>query len=214
MNVFSPAVGALGAGVRALGWGERVALEVLRSRLDSVAPDHVEGHAHCAEEPHALSSLPERMAGLLDRALVQTAQGGRAEFFSKIVDQLVPDEARILGALSDGSRSPLVRIRTRTRSGGVGESILENASLIGRTANAVLPALTPAYVAHLRGLGLVATGPEDPGLKEEYEILLAEASVLEATRSSGLGLGPVVERRSLFLSRLGQELWTASQPPT
>ena len=73
----------------------------------------------------------------------------------------MPDEARIISALSDGSASPLLNVYARTRAGW-GEVVLENMSLIGKTANLALPQLTPMYVSHLLSLGLVESGPETP----------------------------------------------------
>lgn len=152
------------------------------------------------------------MRRLLDRALEQSAADGRLALFDKLLDELVPDEARLLGALSDGSASPLVTIRARSR-GGAGAPLLENASLIGRTANLTLASGTPIYVAHLLNLGLLQVGPEDPDLKEEYEILLADPTVLRALASATHGVVPArVERRTLTLSPLGRELWEATSP--
>src|SRR5207249_837465 len=82
-------------------------------------------------------------------------------------EQLIADEARIISALSDGSSSPLVSVHDWTRRRVQGRAVLENASLIGRTANVALPAMVPSYVSHLLSLGLVEVGPEDPDLKDD-----------------------------------------------
>ena len=84
-------------------------------------------------ESTGVEPLNAKMSRLLDRALNQGTRDSRAEFFQRLVDQLVADEARIIGALSDGHASPLVNVRSRTRESGVPE--LENASLIGRSAS-------------------------------------------------------------------------------
>jgi hypothetical protein len=128
-----------------------------------------------------------------------------------IVDQLVPDEARIIGALSDGSASPLLNVYGRTRAGLVGEVVLENMSLIAKTANLALPQLTPMYVSHLLSLGLVESGAEDSSMKDEYEILAADITVLDAIKKAGRGPIPArVEKYTLRLSGLGLELWAAA----
>jgi hypothetical protein len=191
-------------GVRIAAWAEEQAVALLRSRL---FPDGVAPAAPVAIEP---PTLEVRMRRLLDRALEQSSAESRMALFDKLVDMLVPDEARILGALSDGSASPLVNIRARTRS-GASELLLENASLIGRTANLTLVARTPAYVSHLVALGLVELGPEDPALKNEYEILLADPAALKSLAAASRGMVPArVERRTLLLSSLGRELWSAT----
>jgi hypothetical protein len=151
------------------------------------------------------------MRELLDRALDQSTSSSQVELFNHILDQLVADEARIIGALSDGSSSPLVNVYDWTRRRTPGRAVLENASLIGRTANVALPAMVPTYVSHLLSLGLVETGPEDEDLKDDYEVLMAEAAVLNAIKNASRGpLTAKVDKFTLTLSGLGQALWEAT----
>ena len=151
------------------------------------------------------------MRRLLERALDQSTAGSETELFHRILNQLVADEARILGALSDGSASPLVNVHAWRRPRVPGRAVLENASLIGRTANVVLPNMVPAYVGHLLSLGLLETGPEDPAMKTDYEVLMAESMVLQAVaNASGGPLGAKVDKYTLTLSGLGQSLWAAT----
>ena len=89
--------------------------------------------------------------------------------------------------------------------------MLENACLIGRTANVALPAMVPQYVGHLLSLGLVETGPEDPDQKADYEVLLAEPMVLQAIKNGSRGpLAARVEKLTLSLSGLGRGLWESA----
>ena len=63
----------------------------------------------------------------------------------------------------------------------------------------------------LLSLGLVETGPEDPALKTEYEVLMAEAMVLQAIKAASLGpLSAKVDKLTLRLSGLGESLWAAT----
>lgn len=157
------------------------------------------------------TALGEKLDQLLSRALSQSTSSGQDELFHRILDQIVPDEARMISALSDGSSSPLVSVHALTRAGLLGEALIENASLVGRTANVALPAMTPTYVGHLIALGLLEVGPEDEELKDEYQILLADTDVLKAIRSGSRGPLPArVERRTVRLSALGQSLWGAA----
>jgi hypothetical protein len=157
--------------------------------------------AAAAEPPSA------EMETLLARSLVQSAGHGRNEFYAKLLHELVPDEARILSALSDGSTAALVHIERRGVISG-DKRRLENASSIGRTAALTLPHLTSTYVSHLLRLGLVEIGPEAPELKLDYEALLAERPVREALKAAETGpVPPRTLRRALRLSPLGQELW-------
>jgi hypothetical protein len=195
-------------GVKVANWYERQIFGFLRSRMDAVtppAPPLPPSPAKIAE------SLDVKMHALLDRAIEQSTTSSRQELFHKILDQIVPDEARIIGALSDGSASPLLNVYSRTRAALVGEVVLENMSLIGRTAHLALPHLTPMYVSHLLSLGLVESGPEDAAMKDEYEILAADTAVLRAIKRASLGPIPArVEKYTLRLSGLGIELWAAA----
>jgi hypothetical protein len=199
---------AVRTGFKVAGWTERQVMGALRSRLEASAPLALNAATSVASSPATMQS---KMSSLLDSALSQSSASSRQMLFHKILDQIVPDEARILGALSDGSASPLLHVYGRTRAGLVGEVVLENASLIGKTANLGLPQLTPTYVSHLLSLGLVESGPEDPALKDEYEILAADISVLKAIKQAARGPIPArVDRYTLRLSGLGIELWAAT----
>ena len=196
------------AGVKVANWYERQFYGFLRSRMDAVAPPLPPLPPSPAD---ILESLDAKMHTLLDRAIEQSTASSRQELFHKILDQIVPDEARIIGALSDGSASPLLNVYARTRTGLVGEVVLENMSLIGRTAHLALPHLTPMYVSHLLSLGLVEKGPEDTALDTEYEVLMAETPVLAAIKSASRGpISAKIDKYVLSLSGLGRSLWEAT----
>ncbi|MGN6162725.1 MAG: Abi-alpha family protein [Marmoricola sp.] len=212
-----PGVGAvLSVGARTLRsaasvarWSERTALGLLEARLEAASRPALPP-APPGTTPR-VEGLNSKLGRLLRQAVDQTTLGGQQELFHKILDQLVPDEARIVGALSDGSASPLVNVYRRTRGGLVNEVVLENMSLVGKTANLALSAQTPTYVSHLLTLGLVEIGPEDPALKVEYEILCADTAVLKALKEASRGPVPArVERQTLRLSGLGLALWAAA----
>lgn len=202
---------AVQLGVKVVGWAERQAMTALRTRLDAAAPRELTSGRAAADASTSAESMQTKMTSLLDRALSQSSSTSRQMLFDKLLDQIVPDEARILGALSDGSTSPLLHVYARNRAGLVGEVILENASLIGKTANLGLPQLTPTYVSHLLSLGLLETGPEDAALKAEYEILAADTLVLRAIKRASRGPIPArIDKYTLRLSGLGKELWAAT----
>jgi hypothetical protein len=193
------------AGVRGL----RSAVSPLRTAgSTSRLPDDAVGARPAPDE--LTTSLRTRMAGLLARALQDTPGTARAELFHRLIDHLTPDEARILGALADGQAVPVVHVFAWSRAGLAGNATLKNASLIGKLANVNLPHLTPLYVNRLRALGLVEIGPEIPHLKDDYQVLMADAGVMRAVKkASRTPLTARTERHSLRLSQLGHELWTA-----
>jgi hypothetical protein len=185
---------------------ERLALGALRARMDAVAPP---GQLPSASNTDALASPRALMAQLLERSLTEDASAGRQDSHVAVLRQLVPDEARILATLATGPPAPLVHVLARAS----GERILENASLIGRSAALTLPSRTPAYVTHLLALGLVETGPEDSENKQGYELLMADRAVRAALKQGELSKLPArTIKRTLMLSAQGRELWEASQP--
>jgi hypothetical protein len=185
--------------------GERLMLSLLKQRMEllELPPP---GAPHGADVSSDAPGTAEAMEELLARSLEQTTTGGRSELFARIVRELVPDEARILACVS-ATATPLVHVETLS-----GRRVLENATMLGRTAALSLPQMTGGYVSNLLRLGLVEVAPECPELKVEYEILLADRVVREALKQ---GVGPVPARalrRSLRLSAIGRELWEAAKP--
>jgi hypothetical protein len=203
--------------INAASWSERQIFGLIRSGMHAppaalTAPPGA--NAEIEESDDNTESLDAKMHGLLDRAVGQDTASSRQELFHKVLDQIVPDEARIISALSDGSASPLLNVYARTRAGLGVEVVLENMSLIGKTANLALPQLTPMYVSHLLSLGLVESGPEDSSMKDEYEILAADTAVLQAIKTASRGPIPArIEKYTLQLSGLGLELWAAASVP-
>jgi len=158
-------------------------------------------------------TVEEKMSALLSRSMHDTPNESRRTLHEVLVGELVPDEARILSALSDGSSYPLVHIA----GPGVGsyqKLVLENASSVGRAAGVALPDRVHLYVSHLRRLGLVEVGPEDHSLKDEYDILLTEPNLRALIAAIGKGpRGARIIRRTVRMSDLGRELWEAASSP-
>lgn len=206
LGLTDRAVDAAKMGFKLASWGEEQLATLVKNRLEALdtAPRPLQP---AQAEPSGSDSLHTKLGRLLDRALDQSTSGSQQELYHRLLDQLVADEARIIGALSDGASSPLVNVHSRSRN----QVVLQNACLIGRTANVALPHMVPQYVDHLLSLGLVETGPEDPSRKADYEVLMAEPMVLKAIKSASRG--PLIartEKLSLRLSGLGKGLWAAA----
>jgi hypothetical protein len=191
---------------RGLAAVEAAALRLLADRMLASTP----------KRPELSSPSPRRdpdtspegvMSALLSRSLQSDTASSRADYHLALLRQLVPDEARILAALAAGPPAPLVTIYRR----GSSDVVLENASLVGRTAAVTVPSLTPRYVTNLHRLGLVEFGPEDENGKQGYELVLAERDSRAALKAGELGKLPArVERRTVRLSAHGRELWAAT----
>lgn len=168
------------------------------------------GAAGNGEVTDALGHTPaELMESLLQQSIEQTPDDGERSLAEKMLRELVPDEARILAALSDGTEYVLVDIVAR---GGPerGKPILAGASNVGRRAGVVLPEQVPVYVSHLLTLGLARRGPENESLADEYAILLTDPAVIHARESSSGLRPPRVLRSTVAISQLGAVVWKAT----
>ncbi len=151
------------------------------------------------------SKAANKLSALLTEAVEQSAAQAREHLIVRILDDIEPDEARILAALSDGTTYPLIHVVTRSSFGTTGARLLENVSTVGRSAGIALPDYVPIYLARLRRLGLVTVAPETPEHADGYELLASETFVRETREAHD---GPTrLLRRTLSLSRLGRDLW-------
>jgi hypothetical protein len=165
------------------------------------------GTPNDAPEP----SPTQLMDSLLRRSIDQDPAAGERSLVDLMIRELVPDEARMLAALSDGSAFPVIDVVARG-GGESGRVLLGNASSLGRQAGVVLPERVPVYLTHMLALGLAQRGGEDPKLREEYEILLTEPAVMKARAHPPAGLRrPRTVRATVRISDLGRSVWTASR---
>jgi hypothetical protein len=198
---------------------ERSVLGELRRRLDNVdplhdgrpAPDEAPPRPSGTAPPKQTEPLRVAMAELLMRSIEQTAQRAREYLYLGILRQLLPDEARILSALADGSTYPLVHVDCRT---GVATTrrLLANASTAGRAAGVAVPASVPRYLTRLRHLDLVEVGETDPALAVQYDICLTEQLVRDAEDAARATGRARIVRQTVRISPLGRELWDACHP--
>ena len=153
--------------------------------------------------------LRNAMGELLERSVESTRADSRDYLYGTIISQLVPDEARILAALSDGTHFAAMDVVQKLRRGKT-RVVMAHASAVGRQAGLVTPDSTPTYLTRLHGFGLVEFGPEDESLSVQYDILATDATVQEARRSVRGNVKIV--RKSLQLSAFGAQFWAAADP--
>jgi hypothetical protein len=166
------------------------------------------------QAPPGAEPLRSAMNELLERSVEVDRKASREYLFGNIISQLVPDEARILAALSDGSRFAVLDVVVKGRGRTTARTVLANASTVGRAAGVIAPDDTPTYVTRLHRFGLVQVTAEDPALAMQYDVLAIEAAVqaaiagVEAARSGT----PRLSRKTLLLSAFGREFWAAADP--
>jgi hypothetical protein len=185
-------------------------LAQVKQRLDEAA----EADRRRAHDGHdgPVDARAALLHELLQASLYADTHRSRENLHLRILRSMVPDEARILAALADGSRFPLMHIETRGL--GATRTVLANASTVGRVAGVHLNSAVPVYVTHMRDLGLVEEGPQDDTLSDQYALLGSEdyARRAESEAQDSTRLGAKVIRRTLHISPLGAELWTACRP--
>ncbi|HEX4705654.1 MAG TPA: Abi-alpha family protein, partial [Pseudonocardiaceae bacterium] len=154
------------------------------------------------------------MAELLNQSANADAARATEYLYTTLLRQLVPDEARILAALADGTPRPAVDVIVRTTLGATQRTVLRNASSVGKQAGVSAPGDVPAYLTRLYRMGVVDIGDEDPALSEQYDILLTDQVVRaaeEQARQARKGAARIV-RHTVAISALGSRFWAASDP--
>lgn len=165
-------------------------------------PRHEWAHARSdqqrVEPDDSPDALRRRGAELLDRSRdVWAAQLGHPAY-SRILDELAPDEARILLYLMQSGPQPSVDVRT----GGLrsGTLIAPGLSMIGARSGVRFIERVPAYLNNLARLGLVWFSKEAVRDPMEYQVLEAQPDVLAALHSVTFAK---VVRRSIQLTPFG-----------
>lgn len=198
---------------------EQRVLKELKQRLDRLedrgGETTVSVMAFSVEAAEPTPAQKQRAAGemmrkLLEASSEQTREQAQAAYYAMIVGRLLPDEARILSALSDGSAYPLIHVHSAAKMGLSSTPVLENMSSIGKNAGVQWPEMTRGYVQRLLAAGLAEIGPEDYTLITRYEMLETEEAVRRALdQIRKAGNRSQVKRRTLRISELGSNLWEA-----
>jgi hypothetical protein len=212
---------AVGAWLRGAAWGINATVRAGRrlneaaasgesaSELIAEARDEtIAGlrHAIGVGEEDRIRSLRQRGAELFERAARLDAQGDAVHpGFDRIIDQLAPDEARILRLLVNDGPQAIVYVNRAAPLGIGAREVARRLSLIGREAGCLHPDHVPAYLDNLVRLGLVAIRRDPVPDEHAYQVVEAQPDVVEAMRSAG---GTIFRarsaRRSVHLTDFGQ----------
>lgn len=200
--------------VRGARAAEDAALQLLRDRLERVDETTLEQPDSGDPSRGPDQALAQQMRALLERSADQSREQAQHDYFHWILGQLMPDEARILSALADGSAYALVHLGAGPALGGLGRRVLDNFSNVGKAAGVFWPELTQRYIRHLRDLDLVESGPEDPAMKLKYELIESDSAFRAAAERIGKQPGTRARpmRRTLKLSSVGRQFWDACNP--
>lgn len=166
-------------------------------------------------EEDRIQSLRQRGAELLERAARLDTEGDAVHpGFDRIIDQLAPDEARILRLLVNDGEQAIVYVNKAAPLGIGAREVARRLSLIGAEAGCLHPDHVPAYLDNLVRLGLVAIRRDPVPDEGAYQVLEAQPDVVEAMRSVG---GTVFRarsaRRSVHLTDFGRTFCRVCFPP-
>jgi hypothetical protein len=152
------------------------------------------------------------LRSLLDKSMYNHPEESHSALYLQLLEGLVPDEARILAALSDGTAYPVIDVAEPVLGTSTAFALI-TASTVGRAAGVSLPHHTPLYVTRLVQSGLAAIGPEGGGsMYDDYEMLLTDAAVNLALAKARRGIRPArVIRRTVRITELGRELWESAK---
>ena len=164
-----------------------------------VATPYVDGQV-IASRPQ---SLRDRGKDLLERSRDVWSTDDRHPAFDRILDELAPDEARILVMLLSKGPQPSVDVRTGGPIGMVSSQLVApGLNMVGPRAGLRYLEQVPSYLNNLFRLGLVWFSREPVHDHLEYQVLEAQPDVLAALHSVKFAK---VVRRSIHLTPFGEE---------
>ncbi len=174
-------------------------VRVVAEAVDSVSPSHT--HEVVTAEP--VNPLHEAGRELLRRSRDVWSEDDGHPAYARIIEELAPDEARILLLLLRKGPQASVDVRTGGMIGAVSSSLVQaNLNMIGPLAGCRYVDRVPSYLHNLERLGLVWFSSETLRDPEEYQVLEAQPDVLAATESVRRAK---LVRRSIHLTPFGED---------
>ena len=156
-----------------------------------------------SEADHHEMTLRERGAELLERSRDVWNDDVAHPAYERILDELAPDEARILLLLLQGGPQPSVDVRTGGPVGMVhSQLVAPGLTMIGGRAGCRHLDQVPSYLNNLFRLGMVWFSREALRDPLEYQVVEAQPDVLAAMHSVKF---PKVVRRSIHLTPFGED---------
>jgi hypothetical protein len=156
-----------------------------------------------AEREEARKSLRERGEELLRRSADVNFDEGSHPAYARILEDLAPDEARILRLLADEGPQPAVDVRSGlVPLKSTSELVAAGLSMIGPEAGCRHLEDVPAYLNNLFRLGLVWFSSEPLHDPLSYQVLEAQPEVADALEAAGRTR---TVRRSIHLTPFGAD---------
>ena len=156
-----------------------------------------------AEREEARQSLRERGEELLRQSADVNFDEGSHPAYARILEDLAPDEARILRLLDDEGPQPTVDVRSGlVPLKSTSELVASGLSMIGPDAGCRHLDDVPAYLNNLFRLGLIWFSSEPLHDPLHYQVLEAQPEVAQAKDAAG---HTRTVRRSIHLTPFGAD---------
>ncbi|MFR9752961.1 Abi-alpha family protein [Nocardia sp. 004] len=156
--------------------------------------------------PYLRSATTEELRRRGDALLARSADVYFTEdvhpAYDRILDELAPDEARILRFMALNGPQPSVDVRTN-RPLGIGSELVQgDLTSVPEQAGVRYPDRARSYLINLNRLGLTSTST-DPVVLSRYMVLEVQPVVETALRKAGRA--PKIVRKSLQLTEFGAD---------
>ena len=171
-------------------------------------PRTAEAESEAEPEPEH-QSLRARGAELLRRSADVEYEEDAHPAYERILEDLAPDEARILRFLASDGPQPAVDVRAHKALNVGSDLVAPGLSMIGPEAGARYLQRVPAYLNNLYRLGLIWFSREPLEDPLEYQVLEAQPDVIEAIREAGRAK---TVRRSIHLTPFGEDFCRVCLP--
>jgi Abortive infection alpha len=122
--------------------------------------------------------------------------------FSRILDELTPDEARILRFLAVAGPQPMINVRTKTLFQVGSELLASDINMVAELAGCQWRDRDQHYLANLDSLGLVRLSSEPVADYRRYALIEVQARAMEAIEKTKKS---ITVYRSIFLSPFGRQ---------
>lgn len=158
-----------------------------------------------AERSNDPTELRRRGAALLRRSADVDHETTVHPSFGRILDELSPDEARVLRLLAEAGAQPSVDVRTVSPVPNQSRLVAGGLTMIGALAGCRYVDRVPGYLDNLHRLGLVWFSREELDDDQAYQVLEAQPVVVDAMASVRRAR---TVRRSIQLTAFGTEFVT------
>lgn len=182
----------------------------LDERLRSLVPTPRGRTDPGSDEPEmSAEALRAYGADLLRRSADVAIEDDSHPAYARILEQMAPDEARILRLLALRGDQPAVDVRSAPLLGLGSQVVAEGLNMIGEEAGVLRVQRVASHLNNLNRLGLIWFSKEPIDDPVRYQVLEAQPAVLDAIKGSGRAKSI---QRSIGLTPFGHDFCVACLP--